>query len=104
MDIDIKDKALIKEALSGAEKGSTKRSFKRLRKASDQIKAVQEARPFLKDIVEDFCKEGITIYLSYKSDRVVTVGSEANSILTRLVTGTKGIEINNPLKLAEIAI
>jgi hypothetical protein len=55
-------------------------------------------------LVEDLCKEGITITVSYKGDRVVTVGSEADSKLTRLVTGTKGIEINSPLKLAELGL
>ena len=55
-------------------------------------------------MVEDLCSEGVTITVSYKGDRVVTVGSEANSKLTRLVTGTKGIEINSPLNLAEMGI
>jgi uncharacterized lipoprotein YehR (DUF1307 family) len=58
----------------------------------------------VKELVEDLCSEGITITVSYKGDRVITVGSEANSKLTRVVTGTKGIEINSPLKLAEMGI
>ena len=61
-------------------------------------------RPLVKDIVEDLCKEGVTITLSYKGDKVATIGSEANSKFTRLVSGTKGIEINNPRKLIELGI
>ena len=61
-------------------------------------------RPLLKDIVEDLCREGVTITVSYKGDKVATIGSEANSKLTRLVTGTKGIEINSPTKLIEMGI
>ena len=57
--------------------------------------------PLLKDIVEDLCREGVTITVSYKGDNVATIGSEANSKLTRLVTGTK---IYSPTKLIEMGI
>ena len=55
-------------------------------------------------MVEDLCKEGVTITLSYKGDKVATIGSQADSKLTRFVTGTKGIEINSPGKLAELGL
>ncbi len=41
---------------------------------------------------------------SSKGDRVATIGSEANSKLTRFVSGTKGIEFNNPRRLIELGL
>jgi hypothetical protein len=58
----------------------------------------------IKELVEDLCREGVTLTVSYKGDRVITVGREANAKLTRIVTGTRGVEINSPLKLAEMGI
>jgi len=46
----------------------------------------------------------VTVTVSYKGERAVTIGAEANSKLTRLVTGTKGIEINSPRKLIEMVV
>lgn len=56
------------------------------------------------NILEDLCEEGVTVTVSYKGDRAVTIGSEANSKLTRFITGTRGIQIYNNLKLAEMTI
>ena len=58
----------------------------------------------VKDIVEDLCREGVTVTISYKGDKVVTIGRDADSKLTRFITGTKGIEVNSPLKLIEMGI
>ena len=105
IDVNVTDKKLIKDVMGSMRQGASKGGVrKRVRKGVDNIKAVQDARPLVKDIVEDFCKEGVTVTVSYKGDRAVTVGSEADSKLTRLVTGTKGIQVDSPLKLAEMTI
>jgi len=105
IDADIVDKEFVKEIVSAARKSSTKKGIGgSIRLGVDTLKVARKAQPTVKEIVEDLCREGVTITLSYRGDRVVTVGAEANSKLTRLVTGTKGVEINSPLKLAEIGI
>jgi hypothetical protein len=105
IDVNATDKELIKEVISAALEGPNRDSISnRLRKSVGSVRAANEARPLVKDIVEDLCREGVTVTISYKGDKVVTIGSEANSKLTRLVTGTKGIQINNAVKLAELGI
>jgi hypothetical protein len=105
IDADVEDKEFIKEIVSSARKGTSSKGVREsLRRSADTLREARNARPLVKELVEDLCSEGVTITVSYKGDRVITVGSEANSKLTRVVTGTKGIEINSPLKLAEMGI
>ena len=102
IDINATNKEFIKDLVSGAKPGGGIK--KRLQRSVHEIKVVRETRPLIKDIVEDLSKEGVTLTLSYKGDKVATIGSEANSKLTQIVTGTKGIEINSPRKLVELGI
>jgi hypothetical protein len=105
IDADVKDKEFIKEIVSSARSASTKKGVGgSIRQGVNTLREARKSQPAVKEMVEDLCREGVTITVSYKGDRVVTVGSEANSKLTRVVTGTKGIEINSPLKLAEMGI
>jgi hypothetical protein len=105
IDADVKDKEFIKEIVSSARGASTKKGVtESIRRGVVTLREVRKSQPAVKELVEDLCREGVTITVSYKGDRVVTVGSEANSKLTRLVTGTKGVEINSPRKLAEMGI
>ncbi len=105
IDANVEDKDFIKEIISSSRKASTSKGIKEsLQRGVDTLREARKSRPLVKELVEDLCQEGVTITVSYKGDRVVTVGSEANSKLTRLVTGTKGIEINSPRKLAEMGI
>ena len=95
------DKNLVKELISSVREANSKRGIKG---SVDQIRVAIDMRPLLKEIVEDLCKEDVTVTIFYKGDRVATIGSEANSKFTRFVTGTKGIEINSPTKLIEMGI
>ncbi len=105
IDVDAKDNTLIKEIVSSTAKGTGKGSMKeRIQRTTNILSEARESRPLVKDMVEDLCAEGVTITLSYKGDKVATIGSDANSKVTRLLTGTKGIEINNPRKLAELGL
>ena len=105
IDIDAKDNTLIKDVVSSARKGTSKGGIKkRIQRTTSIISEARESRPLVKEMVEDLCKEGVTITLSYKGDKVATIGSQADSKLTRFVTGTKGIEINSPGKLAELGL
>ena len=58
----------------------------------------------LKDVAGELKDEGLTITLSYKGDRLVTIGSEAKPKFSRLVTRTDAVEINNLRKLLELSV
>ena len=58
----------------------------------------------LKSLAEELKDEGLTVTLSYKGDRLVTIGSEAKPKLSRVVTRTSAVEINNIRKLLELGV
>ena len=58
----------------------------------------------LKGIAGELKDEGLTVTLSYKGDRLVTIGSEAKPKFSRLVTRTDAVEINNLRKLLELGV
>ena len=58
----------------------------------------------LKDIAVELKDEGLTITLSYKDDRLVTIGADAKPKFSRLVTRTDALEINNLRKLLELSV
>lgn len=107
IDANVKDKEFVKELVSAStsREGTNKQGpLEGLHRSIDILRVARKQRPMVKEIVEDFCREGVTITVSYKGDRVVTLGSEADAKLTRLVTGTKGIEINSLRRLAEMGL
>ena len=58
----------------------------------------------LKSIAVELKDEGFTVTLSYKGDRLVTIGLEAKPKFSRLVTRTDAVEINNLRKLIELSV
>ena len=58
----------------------------------------------LRDIADEMKDEGLTVTLSYKGDRLVTIGAEAKPKFSRLVTRTDAVEINNLRKLLELSV
>jgi hypothetical protein len=58
----------------------------------------------LKSIAGELKDEGLTVTLSFEGDRLLTIGVEAKPKLSRLVTGTSAVEINNVRKLLELAV
>ncbi len=104
IDVNAKDKAFVKEVISSVASGNQKGTRKRIEHGIDGLRAIREIQPLVKDVAEDFCREGVTVTISYKGDRVVTIGSGANSKFTRFLTGTKGIEVNSPTKLIEMSL
>jgi hypothetical protein len=58
----------------------------------------------LKGIADELKDEGLTVTLSYKGDRLVTLGAEAKPKFSRLVTRTSAVEINNLRKLLELGV
>ena len=59
---------------------------------------------YLKNIAEELKNENVTITVSYKGIVVLTLGSDAKPNLSRLITGTKEIEINNLRKLIQLGL
>ena len=58
----------------------------------------------LKGIADELKEEGLTVTLSYKGDRLITIGAEAKPKFSRLVTRTDAVEINNLRKLLELSV
>ncbi|MCK4424682.1 hypothetical protein KAU93_03275 [Candidatus Bathyarchaeota archaeon] len=53
----------------------------------------------LKNTAERLKKTGLTITISYKDEIILTLGAEANPTLSKLVTRTNAIQVNNLTKL-----
>jgi hypothetical protein len=88
IEVSIDSKEFLKDVLGSAGSGASIRS-----------KLAQ-----LKSIAEELKNEGITVTLSFKGDRLVTIGLDAKPTLSRLVTGTDAVEINNLRKLLELTV
>jgi hypothetical protein len=86
IELSITNKDFLKDVFGGAGVGGS------LRSKLAQLKSIAEA---LKDA-------GLTVTVSYKGDRLVTIGLGAKPTFSSLVTGTNAVEINNLLKLLEI--
>ncbi len=92
IDINAINKTIVKEALKATQKEGKK----------GIVKAARSNLGMLKVVAEELSDAGVTVKLSYKGDLVATLGSQAKPKLSRIATGTKAIEINNPIKLLEL--
>jgi hypothetical protein len=105
IDVNLKDKEFIKDLIASVRKGSKNISTTETVKESPKmVKAAKSMRETLIDTANELKQAGITITLSYKADVVATVGAHASAGISRLVTGTKAIEINSLPKLVELGI
>ena len=80
------------------------RFLKSLLEDSRGTKSFRNLLRQLKNEAEELRSEGMTITISYKGVTVLTLGSDAKPKLSKLITGTAEIEINNLLKLIEMGI
>jgi hypothetical protein len=88
IDLSIVDKEFLKDALGSVGAGSSINS-----------KLAQ-----LKSIAVELKDEGLTLTLSFKGYRLVTMGLEAKPKFSRLVTRTDAVEINNLRRLIELGV
>ena len=95
IDINAINKTIVKEALKATRKEGKKGIVKSLEAARSNL-------GMLKVVAEELSDAGVTVKLSYKGDLVATLGSQAKPKLSSIATGTKAIEINNPIKLLEL--
>ena len=92
IDINAINKTIVKEALKATRKEGKK----------GIVKVARSNLGMLKVVAEELSDAGVTVKLSYKGDLVATLGSQAKPKLSSIATGTKAIEINNPIKLLEL--
>ena len=105
IDVNLKDKDLIKDIISSIrERGKDIGGIEKAKESPEMVKAAKSMRETLIDTANELKQAGITITLSYKADVVATVGAQASAGISRLVTGTKAIEINSLPKLVELGI
>jgi hypothetical protein len=86
IDLSIANKEFLKDVMGSAGSGAS----------------IRNRLAQLKGIAGELKEEGLTVTLSFKGDRLVTIGLEAKPTLSRLVTGTSAMEINNLRKLLEL--
>lgn len=56
----------------------------------------------LKNTAERLKQTGLTITISYKDQIILTLGAEANPTLSKLVTRTNAVQVDNLTKLIEL--
>lgn len=98
IDIDAINKNIVKEALNATRKKGENKGL------AKSIGAAQSNFGMLKGVAEELSDAGVTVTLSYKGDLVATLGSQAKPKLSSILTGTRSIEINNPIKLIELGL
>ena len=105
IDVNAKNKELIKDIISSVRDGGKNISVtETVKEIPEMLKTAKSTREMLIDIAEELKAAGITITLSYKGNVVATMGAQATAKVSRLVTGTKAIEINSLPKLIELGI
>lgn len=65
-------------------------------------KSVLEKLKILKSLAEKLRKEGSTISISLKGQKIITLGLEAQPRISKIITGTNAIEINNIIELTKL--
>jgi len=98
IDFNAVNKTIVKEALKAT------RQKEETKGLHNSIDAIRNNLDILKGVAEELSDAGVTVTLSYKGDLVATLGSQAKPKLLSIVTGTKAIEINNPIKLIELGL
>lgn len=79
-----------------------KKFLKELMKDNAKIKSFIELRKYLKTLAIDLNNNGVTTTISYQGVTMLTIGSNAKANFSKVVTGTKKIEINNLQKLIQL--
>jgi hypothetical protein len=108
IDVNAKNKEFIKDILSSVQKNGDGTAQKgvigTIERGVNGLRTVRNVQPMVKEIAEDLHREGVTVTISFKGDTVITMGSEANSNLTRFLLGTKSVEINSVRKIVEMGL
>lgn len=101
IEVDIQDKEFIKRALqlrSVFSKPKSETEEKESKRKEDGVSLLER----LRSVTETLCSIGVTIIVSFKGDRLITLGAGARPRLLQYITGTRGLAINNVVKLAQM--
>jgi hypothetical protein len=109
IDVNAKDKEFIQDIISSVRKDKEddkpqKGVIGTIGRGVAGLRTVRNVQPMVKEIAEDLQREGMTVTLSFKGNTVITIGSEADSKFTRLLLGTKSVEVNSIRKLVEMGL
>jgi len=105
IDVNLKDKEFVKNLISDMLKsGNSGSAIQTIRESPKSVNTAKSMREMLIETAEELRQAGITVTLSYKTDVVATAGAQASAGISRLLTGTKAIEINSLPKLVELGI
>lgn len=100
INVDIKDKEFIKRAIK-LRGDISKMMSKPQETTGEKPKKKKSSGPLamLRTVAETLCKRGITVTVSFKGNKLLTLGADANPKLLQIVTRTKGVAVNSFFKL-----
>ncbi|MDR0318695.1 MAG: hypothetical protein LBI09_01520 [Nitrososphaerota archaeon] len=108
IDVNAKDKEFIKNIIAfstGKDNDKLQKGvIGTIERGVTGLRTVRNVQPVIKEIADDLQRGGVTVTISFKNDTVITMGSAANSKFTRLILGTKSVEINNIRKVVELGL
>jgi len=70
--------------------------------AEMEEKTILQKLKTLKNLAEKLKQNGFTITVSYRGQRVLTLGSQARPKISQIATGTNAIEIHNLIELIKL--
>ena len=100
VDVDIKDKEFVKRTIKL--RGDISKMLAGPQEATgEKPKKKKSSGPLamLRTVAENLCKQGITVTVSFKGDKLLTIGADAHPKLLQLITRTKGVAVNRFFKL-----
>lgn len=103
IDVNANSKEMLKKIIANVRDGNVSRT-EPVKENSKLFKTALKIRKILFELAEELKTAGITVTFSYKGNVVATIGAHASAGISRLVTGTKSIEINSLTKLIELGI
>jgi hypothetical protein len=103
IEVNADGKEMLKKIISNVRDGRISRT-KSVKESSKLLKTDMNTHKVLFELAEELMTVGITVTFSYKGNIVAKMGADASGEISRLVTGTKAIEINSLTKLIELGI
>lgn len=104
IEVDIKDKDFIKRAIKL--RGEISKMMPKAQESQEPKKKKKSPGPLamLKTTAEALCSRGITVTVSLKGDKLLTLGADAHPTFLQLITRTKAVAINRFFKLIGLVI
>jgi hypothetical protein len=73
-----------------------------LTKDTEKLSSFHQLLDSLKNWAGDLRNQETTVTISYKNQKVITIGSDAKPKFSKIITGTADIEINNIKRLIKM--